>query len=493
MKNIKFYIDPENIQEIQSPFFLLEYDSWDDYSRRTSFDLIYFNKQRTRDKIGYVKIMHESEFKTLNIIDKVFKELSEDFCSLGQNMEYYTTLYNVLGKNKDVFEEVLKKINDIAFLNAVGDKYEHHNSFKVSLTRNSEALKAFKEAKSIIYDLPQKHNFIFTYKCDLDHTEGEHTVNFNFGDNDILPSRMISLIGKNGTGKTQFLAKFALDLSGQSKSKLKEDTFTPARPLFSKVIAVSYSAFDKFTRPQKDKSFSYKYCGLKDEDGRLLSGPKLVENYKESVGLILKQNNRHIIWFEVMKTILDEELADLFYNEIFENENYEIVNNKTSKLLSSGQSFLMYVITEVLAHIKGNSILLFDEPEMHLHPNAIASFVRMLESILQKFDSYAILATHSPIILQEIPARYVNVFERQGNVPMVYKLGIESFGENIDVLTEKVFKTMEVENNYKRVLQNLSKQHSYKIVLSIFENNLSLSAKTFLLNQYENPEKELNA
>ncbi|TDE01532.1 AAA family ATPase [Flavobacterium sandaracinum] len=491
MKNIKFHINPENIQEIQSPFFLLEYDSWDDYSRRTSFELIYFNKQRKRYKIGYVKIMHESEFKTLNIIDKVFDELSEEFCSLGQDMEYYTTLYNVLGKED--FNEALNKINDVAFYNALADKFEHYSNFRVSLIRNSEAQKAFKEAKSIIYGLPQEQNFIFTYKCDLDHTDGDHTVNFNFGDSENLPNRMISLIGKNGTGKTQFLAKFALDLSGQSKSKLKDDTFTPSRPLFSKVIAVSYSAFDKFARPQKDKSFSYKYCGLKDEDGRLLSGPKLVENYKESVGLILSKSNRALTWFNVMKTILDEELADLFYTEIFENENYEIVNNKNSKLLSSGQSFLMYVITEILAHIKKNSILLFDEPEMHLHPNAIANFIRMIEYILQKFDSYAILATHSPIILQEIPGRYVNVFERQGNVPMVYKLGIESFGENIDVLTEKVFKTMEVDDNYKHVLKNLSELHSYKSVLSIFENKLSLSATTFLLNQYENPEKELNA
>lgn len=492
MKDIKFYIDPENVQEIKVPFFLLEYDTWDDYSRKTSFDLIYYKEHRKPNKIGYVKIMHESEFKVLNVIDNIFEELSEEFCSLGQDMDYYTNLYDLLGAED--FKEVLNKINDVAFFNALADKFEHNSNFKVSLIRNSEAEKVFKEARSIIYGLPQEKNFIFTYKCDLDHTGGQHTVNFNFGDNENLPNRIISLIGKNGTGKTQFLAKFALDLSGQSKSKLKDATFTPSRPLFSKVIAVSYSAFDKFSRPQKDKSFSYKYCGLKDEDGRLLSGPKLVENYKESVGLIQKiSSNRHIIWFNVMKSILDEELANFFYTEIFQNENYEIVNNKNSKLLSSGQSFLMYVITEILAHIKQNSILLFDEPEMHLHPNAIANFIRMIEDILKKFDSYAIVATHSPIILQEIPGRYVNVFEKQGNIPMVYKLGIESFGENIDVLTEQVFKTMEVNDNYKQVLKNLSENHSYKSVLSIFENKLSLSATTFLLNQYENPEKELNA
>ena len=490
MDNIKFYVNPERAKKLIAPYFKLVYREWDDFNRKTCFFLSHTYNNYDDVYIGLIKISHKEELETQKIIDSEFNDIGEDFFSLGQSIEFYKTLYETLGN--DLFENYLYATNDMAFLEAIRNEYEFNSNFTSSLLRTSEAEKAFKEAKSIIYNLPQKQNFIFTYECDLEHTEGKHTVNFNFGDNEYLPNRMISLIGKNGTGKTQFLSKFALDLSGQSKTKLKEETFKPSRPSFSKVIAVSYSVFDKFSRPKKDKSFSYKYCGLKDEDGRLLSGPKLVDNYRESVGLILDQR-RNSIWYEIIKTILDEELAVYFYEEIFEKSNYEIVNNKNSKLLSSGQSFLMYVITEILAHIRENSILLFDEPEMHLHPNAIANFVRMLEHILHRFDSYAILATHSPIILQEIPARYVNVFEKQGNIPMVYKLGIESFGENIDVLTEKVFKTMEVEDNYKSVLKKLSDKHSYKKVLSIFENNLSLSAKTFLLNQYENPERELNA
>lgn len=492
MKKIKFYIDPEKTGNIETPFFTLHYDRWDDYNRKTSFSLTYHGTDRQRVHVGYVKIMHETEFRTIDFIDTEFDQLDDIYCSLGQSIEYYDRLLTLLDHDRSLFEQVLDSLNDAAFFSAVGDRFEYNSNFRASLVRNSEALEAFKQAMPIIYNIPKQRNFIFTYRCDLEHTAGNHKVDFNFGDSKILPSRIISLIGKNGTGKTQFLAKFALDLSGQSKSRLKNDTFSPERPLFSKVIAVSYSAFDKFARPQKDKSFSYWYCGLKDEDGRVLSSKKLIENYQESANLILRQN-RHNVWFLVMRNILDEELAGMFYEEIFENQNFDIVDNKSSRLLSSGQSFLMYVITEVLANIKEHSILLFDEPEMHLHPNAIANFVRMLELILNKFNSYAVLATHSPIILQEIPSRYVNVFERQDNVPMVYKLGIESFGENIDVLTEKVFKTMEVEDSYKTVLRNLSGEHPYKAVLKLFDNKLSLSAKTFLLNQYEDPEKELNA
>lgn len=486
----KFYVNPSSTANLKVPFFTLEYREWNDYNRRTNFYLSYYDENKDGHYLGLVKIMHENEFNTLSVIDRNFQELPETFCSLGTSITFYQTLYDLLGQES--FEEYLNSLNDIAFLNAIRVKFEFHQSFIKSLIRYSEAEKAFYEARKIIYNVDFQRNFTFTYKCMLPHTESEHKVDFNFGDNPELPNRIIALIGKNGTGKTQFLAQFALDLSGQSKSFSKEERFVPHRPLFSKVITISYSAFDKFSRPKKDKSFSYKYCGFKGEDGRLLSGSKVIENYKESVKLIIELGRRKA-WHNAIAIILDKDAADRFEEEIFENSNFDILDNKSSQILSSGQSFLMYVITEILANITENSVLLFDEPEMHLHPNAIANFVRMLEKILNRFESYSIVATHSPIILQEIPARYVNVFERQGNVPMVYKLGKESFGESIDVLTMSIFKTIEVEDNYKTILKSLSKEYSYKDVLSLFDRGLSLNAKTYLLSQYEDPKSEINA
>jgi len=490
MRKTKFYLNPENIIDIASPFFLLEYRDWDDFGRKTTFYLTYYDSLRKPHYIDKIKIMNEDNFDTREVLEKTFTELGDNFCSIGQSMDYYSSLYNILGKSD--FDTYLEKVNDVAFLNPVRDRFEFNPTFQNSLIRTSEAEKAFKEARNKIYNIRFERDFNFDYRCKLDNAEDFHKVSFNFSENVGLPNRVIALIGKNGTGKTQFMAKFALDLSGQSREIVSEDTFQPHRPLFSKVIAISYSAFDKFSRPEKSKSFSYKYCGLKDEDGRLLSAPKMIANYKNSVSLILNQR-RQSMWSKVMKSIVGEYLESLFYEKIFVEEDFEILNNRASKLLSSGQSFLMYVITELLAHIRENSILLFDEPEMHLHPNAIANFVRMLDLILEKYDSYSILATHSPIILQEIPSRYVNVFDRQANIPMIYKLGTESFGENLDVLTETIFKTIEVDDNYKSVLRKLSQNNSYKEVLELFDDKLSLSAKTFLLNQYKNPLKELDA
>ena len=62
---------------------------------------------------------------------------------------------------------------------------------------------------------------------------------------------------KNGTGKTQLVTKLPLDIS-----KKNNDNFIPRPPLFSKVIAVSYSIFDNFEIPKKTSTFNYVYCGL---------------------------------------------------------------------------------------------------------------------------------------------------------------------------------------------------------------------------------------
>ena len=70
-------------------------------------------------------------------------------------------------------------------------------------------------------------------------------------------------------------------------------------------------------------------------------------------------------------------------------------------------------------------------------------------------------------------------------------MSLESFGESIEVLTQEVFKTRDVEDNYKNFFQKVSQQMPYKEVLALFPNGLSLNAKSYLINLYRNPAKEL--
>lgn len=485
---MNFYIVTSSsaiIRESRFPFFKLTTDNWDDFSNKTLFHLYLFKSSTENYKIGDVKIMHKDNQTTKDVIPNQFTELNEsEFCSLGQDLQFYTNLKDYLPEQ---YQEVLDALNDAATNQGSADIFENTRGFKNSLLRWSEAEKVFRQARFILNNIPINDPYKFTYSCKVDSAEIEHSVEFNFKENEILPHRIIGIIGKNGTGKTQYLSKLAVALSGQNRHEKGLGSFIPHRPPFTKVIAVSYSAFDKFVRPKNNRSFSYKYCGLKDDKG-FLNQTKLIDIYAESV-IKIEGLNRQRQWYQVLSKIIQIDLLDIFYSELFENKSFEVFTQKGKALLSSGQSILMYVITEIIANIKEESLILFDEPEMHLHPNAIANLIRMLHALLEINNSYAILATHSPIIVQEIPSDYVYVFERFENTPIVRKLDIECFGENISTITQNVFDTIEVKGTYKDFLEKISQEKSFDEVLDLFNGRLSFNASTFLKGIYNRREQ----
>ncbi|WP_203296531.1 AAA family ATPase [Luteirhabdus pelagi] len=460
-------------------YFVFTKDSWNDYwDFKTLYYLEYIDNNGDKFNIGSVKILDKNQ--GITELPEFFEELEDNFASLGQELNYYQTLKKYF---PEYFEDILSALNDLAFNPPILEDFEDERGLGVSLTRNSEAAKNLKQAQKIINGIDYKSNFNFSYSCLLVGADREHNINFNFDIESTLPNRIISIIGKNGTGKTQYLAKFALDLSGQQKYLKQAGSFEPHRPLFSKIIAVSYSAFDKFTRPAKNKSFSYKYLGLKDQKG-FINQKRLAENYQEAIELIEKRN-REDDWYNILEHIIPKEILDVFYNELFIQHDYNLIIQEGKALLSSGQSIIIYVITGIIANINNESLVIFDEPEMHLHPNAIANLIRLLHALLDKYNSFAILATHSPIIIQEVPSKFVRILEREGNITTTRTLDIESFGENLTTITTDVFDTNEINGTYKQFFKSISKIYTYEEALDLFEHKLSLNAKIFLNSFYK--------
>ena len=141
-------------------------------------------------------------------------------------------------------------------------------------------------------------------------------------------------------------------------------------------------------------------------------------------------------------------------------------------------------MTEAIATIEKESLLLFDEPELHLHPNAVANTLRMLYKLLEEFDSYAIFATHSPLIVQEIPSKYVQILSRIDNVLTVRKPALECFGENVTNITNDIFDVNSSESNYKTILRKLSQKMSFEDILGMFDGALSFNAMIYLKGCY---------
>jgi predicted ATP-binding protein involved in virulence len=374
-------------------------------------------------------------------------------------------------------------MNDIAAKNDIAEHFPNKEGIQDSLFRTSEASKAFHSAYDEYFLLKtvQDEIFNFGFNFSLPYSDRQYQIPFNFEQHDFLPNRVNVIVGKNGSGKTQTLAKLSDALSATSDQKNNELFSPPQIPLFRYVIAVSFSAFDDFKKPHQTtthrnddnqnnkKQNNYIYCGIQGEDGKTLSLGELKAHSRKSLELV-KEKARLNDWRDILAKILEDEHKHILTNpdDIFDLN------------LSSGQNIMLCTMTDVIANIENESLILFDEPELHLHPNAISSFIQMLYSLLSKFNSYAIICTHSPLIIQETPSRCITKLDRQLNSLVVSGLTIESFGENVSTIIEEVFNVKDTESNYMSLLKQAIEVMSYDEIVRLFPKGLSMNALTFL-------------
>lgn len=131
--------------------------------------------------------------------------------------------------------------------------------------------------------------------------------------------------------------------------------------------------------------------------------------------------------------ILDLNFEDFENRLYFFNEGHRI-------FLSSGQQTFVDLVINILSLIKPNSLILIDEPENTLHPNLEVDFMRILQSILNDFDSFAIIATHSATIVREVPSEFVHVIKfNESSQPVIHQPSIKTFGADIGTITNYIF------------------------------------------------------
>jgi predicted ATPase len=475
----KFYtkrIDSVQPRVVKYPAFVIIETKWDDFFYKTNFLLTYYQNQRNKKEIGYIKILQKESTKTN--LPLRFNTLPENFCSLGQDNSFYLNLKELF--SLEDIHITLESLNDITHCKGLIGEFENENGYKKSLLRNSEAQKALNEADNLIHNIPTNNYFQFSFSTQVSGFIKEHKIDFDFKNNSKIPKRIVSFIGKNGSGKTQVLSRLASSLSGLSE---KGSFNTKYLPPFSRVIAVSYSLFDKFEKPSLTKSFSYYYCGIQSSE-KLLTEKQIERKIITALKLINQANNLQLLG-KYLEELLDEQTVLKFLDEDYANirKDFKFYSLDGNSTFSSGQVILILVVSEILAHIRTESLILFDEPETHLHPNAVSKLVSIIYKILDRFDSYAIVATHSPQIIQEIPSSSIFLFSSNENSPKVRKLGIETFGENLTTLTQKIFQTADVDEYYKKLLKDLSEKYSASEILKLFEKDgrvLSLNAKIYL-------------
>ncbi len=493
MSELRFVVAErkELIPTSPGPYFVLLKDNWDDFGHKVQFQFSFVDAIGERIRLGAVKILQRTsddsrsiEVATQTRLPTEFSELPPEYISIGQDDEYYQFLHSLSTVDAPA---VLRALRDIAWSPAFASEFEPTSAFRNALMRENGARRARRFGRALARGEPIYEKPAFTYLGQIPGADSDIEVRFRFDPFDEVPGRIVGLIGRNAVGKTRFLASLATDLAQTTRSSAgalreQEMRFPGGRPLFTRVIAVSFSAFDRFKQPKADHSSSYVYCGIRSAKGGSLSRPALVETYGNNMGRI-RRLDRKTAWATYMHEILGDlgkSLTETPATDEFQSE----VDAAALEPLSSGQAILAHFVTGLMAWIQPNSLVLFDEPETHLHPNAVANLVLALSHILTEFDSYAVVATHSPVVIQEIPAKRVLLFNRTGNDTVAEPLGLESFGESVTELTRHVFETIEVTSVYRDTLRRLAMQESPAEVAARFEHGLSLNAQAYLLAQY---------
>lgn len=136
---------------------------------------------------------------------------------------------------------------------------------------------------------------------------------------------------------------------------------------------------------------------------------------------------------------------------------------------------------------------MFDEPETHLHPNAITTLISALYKLLEEFESYAIVMTHSPLVIREIKSNHVCIMERFENMSVIRKVQQETLGANISILTDEIFGNKDIPQYYREIISKLADDGmtEEKIIQAISTDNtpLPIGLQIFIKSKFQQNEE----
>ncbi|EHI99058.1 hypothetical protein CDLVIII_2413 [Clostridium sp. DL-VIII] len=481
--------------------YLIE-DQWDDWFKySTMYDLWVVNENKEKVWIGKVKIgqVDMKSDQRRPDIRNTFNQLGEVFFSLGQDDYYYERIKEL---GDDLRDEILNNLNDMAKNEKIFDKYIGLNVTQNSLLRGISTKTVIEQFRRIAKGGARLTSYSFRYQAaiskELDIKSME--LSFDIKPKSNPPTNIQVLIGRNGVGKTHLINNMINSIVNSIENE-EYGSFTSeedSTDIFSKVVFVSFSAFDEELNIEK-KKMPYIKIGLPEK----INQETLVNFFTENILECLRGMKKELLikTLQILQSdpIFNESgIVELCSESRFsseaEKEDFKNQSKKIFKRFSSGHKIIILTVATLIQTVEEKTLVFLDEPEAHLHPPLLASFVRALSELLMERNGVAIIVTHSPVILQEVPKKCVWKMRRTGKVAIAERLKMESFGENIASLTAEVFGLEVTHSGYHNLLEEAVRKYGdYDTIINKFEGQLGMEARAILkvLIAVEN-EKEHN-
>lgn len=470
MEKIKYHIyfgshDANNLRQFEKPVIVFSpsSDKWNDFALRTRFTykVVGITDETTSGEVHLAFLKDETTGDSdspAELVEKLIRRSPNHLLPAKDLPGFYSMQFNLKTYREIVrqrgpagAEEFLLAINDLVALKRTPrlppwfSEATQSSQFKLAFMRDAEAFFAFHNAGSILGGLELESLRGISNRLRLEFQlpafRNPHVLEFGFEYDSELPKRIAVVIGKNGVGKSQTLAHFAKSLLYGDR-RLTDGDGKP--PLIHRLLAVSSPGETRNTFPGPRKrspidyhriilgrnSYGSGQSGLGDALVRLARSDETIREkgrwnlFCDAVAVVAPVNEI-VVRFRKLKNSRSSHaedpisLANLRHGG--EQERLERLGNVDSRAdvfrsingqifpFSSGQLTFIRFAAQACLHIENGTMVLFDEPETHLHPNYISDFVRLLDKLLADTGSFAILATHSAYLVREVPRSQVLV------------------------------------------------------------------------------------
>ncbi len=502
----------------------LRIDNWNDFSYFTLFQVKVFDENGKGYELGDIKIAYKGQQEgstnaTSEKIDKHFTKLSKDYFSLGQSTDYYKKLSTL---SEGTRTDYLKGLNDLVAHPELLPIIEDETVFGSSLLRDVYIASIRGKFKSVLDGNNESTPFQFYFTRDEGEGMSEVELYFDVGVDTKPPTNIHAIIGRNGVGKTTVLNSIIdaiCDPEGNQHCRIEPQEHgysSKDKDYFSSLISVSFSAFDPFIPPteQSDpaKGTCYFYLGLKkpDNDEQLLGFKELRTECIKSLMNCFASQDKAERWMNVIQKLSsDTNFAEMnlgslkeFYQELAQRYGIEKRSDNSNEYkkrkqqmkqeyekhvlsiltrMSSGHSVVFMTITRLVEKVDERSLVLLDEPESHLHPPLLSAFIRALSDLLISRNAIAIIATHSPVVLQEVPRNCVWKLFRHGKSMEKNRPKIETFAESVSDLTTEIFGLEVTHSGFHNLLQeSVNEDKNYKEILEEFNHQIGFEGRALL-------------
>lgn len=481
---------------------------WDDFSFKTSFNVALVDFAGNLIDLGTTKIGRVGQAKgwTKAELPEEFSVLPEGFFSLGQDVHYYKMVHVDL--DSETRNALLVGMRDVVHDESILESALGEKVFIESLTRDVGLTTARNQFRRVLEGRAELTNFDFAYFQAAGEKSAPVKLDFRVVAGAMPSTNVHVLIGRNGVGKTTILNNMIRALMGQVEEidesargflggEVASNRTQLAPNYFSSVIAVSFSAFDPFLPPEdradRSKGPAFFYVGMKNirsgKSGVAQLPPKtsgdLVSDFAASFKSCLSQPAKKERWHRAISRLeSDSNFAEMNLVDLLNLENGEATRAAASlaSRMSSGHAIVLLTITKLVNTVEEKSLVLLDEPESHLHPPLLSAFTRALAELLHDRNGVAIVATHSPVVLQEVPRSCVWKLTRTRAQGRADRPERETFGENVGVLTREVFGLEVSKSGFHEMLQcAVDTGGSFDSILSHYGGHLGTEARAILI------------